>query len=278
MTVHVLIPVFNRLSMTKTIIEQLYDQCVDEDLRITVIDDGSSDGTAEYLKTQKDIRTITGNGNLWWGGAVGRGLSEILPIAGDSDWVLLMNNDTQVRANFVQGLLDVARSERSAAICPVLRDVSSPYRLLSIGPKIDPEAFAVNEIEQSDQNAANLIKVDALSGRGALYPVAALKAAGGMRPYFLPHYFADYELSLRVKAKGWQLLVATKVSIYTEESFGTSFVPSGLWGKYFSIRSPSYLPASLLFWWQVSPFFQRLSMPFRLFWYLVSKRQKKWKT
>ena len=53
MTVHVLIPVFNRLEMTKRVLDCLRSQKMDEILNLIVIDDGSSDGTAEFLDSQK---------------------------------------------------------------------------------------------------------------------------------------------------------------------------------------------------------------------------------
>lgn len=68
MTVYALMPVFNRLSMTKTAINCLRLQEFDDKLMIIVVDDGSTDGTQEYLDTQSDIVVLQGDGTLWWGG------------------------------------------------------------------------------------------------------------------------------------------------------------------------------------------------------------------
>jgi N-acetylglucosaminyl-diphospho-decaprenol L-rhamnosyltransferase len=48
-TVHVLMPVFNRLALTRRVVECLRQQVVDERLRIVIVDDGSTDGSAEWL-------------------------------------------------------------------------------------------------------------------------------------------------------------------------------------------------------------------------------------
>ncbi|WP_246763679.1 glycosyltransferase family 2 protein [Rhizobium bangladeshense] len=67
MRVNVIIPVFNRLEHTRRVLEALRRQTLVNALTIVVINDGSTDGTAEYLKSQGDVVEIRGDGNLWWG-------------------------------------------------------------------------------------------------------------------------------------------------------------------------------------------------------------------
>lgn len=67
MTINIVIPVYNRLECTKRIVACLRTQAVDEELKILVVDDGSTDGTAEYLSLQHDIEVIQGDSTLWWG-------------------------------------------------------------------------------------------------------------------------------------------------------------------------------------------------------------------
>ncbi len=264
MTVHVLMPVFNRLAMTRTMIEQLRGQVLDEALAITVVDDGSTDGTAEFLREQQDVRTLTGDGNLWWGGAIDLGLRHVLPMAGEQDWVLFVNNDTEIRADFVQRLLDAARRHAPAAVGSVVRAIEPPHRLLSVGPRIDPWRFAVVDAGAAAMVESGVVGVDALSGRGVIYPVAALRAAGGMRPRWLPQYLGDYEVSLRVRAHGWRLLVAGDAAVYSPNEFGSAYRPRSLRERFFSVRSPTYLPAQLAFWWQASGLLGRITLPLRL--------------
>ena len=77
MTVFVLIPVFNRLEHTKKVLKALRNQTLAKQLYIIVIDDGSTDGTREYLANQSDVTTLHGDGNLWWGGAIQMGLNQL---------------------------------------------------------------------------------------------------------------------------------------------------------------------------------------------------------
>ena len=47
MTVNIIIPIFNRIKETKKIISNLRVQDTDEEIKILIIDDGSTDGTSE---------------------------------------------------------------------------------------------------------------------------------------------------------------------------------------------------------------------------------------
>lgn len=57
-SVSVIIPTFNRLELLKETIESVRNQTF-KDLEIIVVNDGSSDGTAEWLESQSDIRTLS---------------------------------------------------------------------------------------------------------------------------------------------------------------------------------------------------------------------------
>lgn len=279
MTVHVLMPVFNRLAMTQAMLACLRAQQVDESLSIIVINDGSTDGTGEFLKTLPDVTVVQGNGSLWWGGAIAVGMRHVMANAAPNDWVLLVNNDTHIDPGFVQGLLSIARSLAPAAVGSAIRDLQSPHRLLSIGPRIDAWNFRVSDMVDSPSDSGEASRdvwpVDALSGRGVIYPVAALTAVRGMRPRWLPHYMADYELSMRVRAVGWRLVVSPTVSVQSREDYGNAYRGTNLRERLFSVRSPFYLPAQIRFWWAASSVWQRISLPLRLALFALFPRLRK---
>jgi N-acetylglucosaminyl-diphospho-decaprenol L-rhamnosyltransferase len=266
-TVHVLIPVFNRLALTCRVLDCLQNQQLDEPLRLLVIDDGSTDGTAEYLASQQDITVIKGSGSLWWGGAIEAGLQRVLQEGHPSDWILLVNNDTQFAADFVQRLLDTARTYAPAAVGSVICDEAAPDRLLSIGAMFDTWRLRVRdklEQELPRHLARGPHWVDALSGRGTLYPLAAFRIAGTMKPAWLPHYLADYELAVRVRKAGFKLVVTENAVILSADEYGNSYKPESMTEKFFSVRSACYLPAVLAFWWRTSTFFEKLTLLPRL--------------
>ncbi len=269
MTVFALMPVFNRLAMTRCMLDDLRAQALDEPLKIVVIDDGSTDGTDGFLASQSDVLTVKGNGSLWWGGAIDLGIRIVSKHAAPDDWVLFVNNDTHIKENFVQSLLTTARRLSPAAVGSAIRHSQAPFKLQSIGPVLDAWKFLMEDALRKDTAEAieqrlGIHDVDALSGRGVLYPLRALQQAGGMRPKWLPHYLADYEVSLRVRAAGWRLLVDSAVAVYSGDEYGNAHRGNGLKARFFTMCSPSYLPAQLGFWWHASTVMQKLTLPMRL--------------
>ena len=276
MTVHVLVPVFNRLELTKRVIDCLQAQKIGESVRVIVIDDGSTDGTPNFLAKQTNITVLNGDGSLWWGGAIEVGLQHVLEDCQPTDWVLLVNNDTQFEANFIQGLLDTARANGPAAVGSAICDESIPDQLLSIGAVLDTWRLKVRDkLEQTRlrDTAKGPHPVDALSGRGTLYPIAALRSAGTMKTAWLPHYLADYELALRVRNAGYKLLVSEATAVLSENEYGNSYQPAGLRDKFFAVRSPYYLPAVLAFWWRASSLAERLTLLPRLIYVSLKLRR-----
>lgn len=267
-------PVFNRLEMTKDMLQDLQAQRMDEALQIVVIDDGSSDGTAQFLAGQSHVTVVKGDGSLWWGGAIEAGLQAVWRSAQTTDWVLFVNNDTHIQSDFVQQLLQTARRMAPAAVGSIIRQNAAPFLVRSVGPKIDAWRMLVGDLLdiQRPDAADSVQQVDALSGRGVLFPALALKQVRGMRPRWLPHYLADYEVSLRVRRAGWKLLVDPAAAVFSEDEYGSTHRDLGWRNRFFSVRSPRYLPAQVSFWWQASTWWQRLSLPLRLALFSVAPR------
>lgn len=278
MTVHVVVPVFNRLPLTQSLVACIRRQKLNQALLMWVVDDGSTDGTSEWLSAQEDIVVLKGDGSLFWGGAIDLALCELQVKAAQDDWVLLINNDTTVAEDFIQQLLDAAQLHAPAAVGSVIRDELTHTRLLSVGVRIDAWRFLTSDLldEPVLQAISNsVLEVDALSGRGVLFPLAGLISAGGMRPNVLPHYLADYELSMRVRKSGWRLLVHPDAPVYSSDEYGSTRRELSLPNRFFSIRSPLYFPAFIVFWWGASTWLQRLTLPLRLALFFVFPRLRK---
>lgn len=270
MTVFALIPVFNRLEHTRTVLHSLRAQNRAEDLCVVVVDDGSTDGTAEYLRTQSDLVVLNGNGNLWWGGAIDLGLRYIVPRAQQGDYVLFLNNDTNFAPNYVDILLDVSKRNNGAAVGSAIVEERDHHKVVSIGPRVDLWRLgiwdAITDLSDDERLQPNpTYQVDALSGRGTLYRAELFQRHGMMRPRLLPHYLADYELAMRFARDGKvPLLVSTRATVISPPTYGNATTGFSWWTRLFSRKSSANIIYGLTFFLLVGSPLQRATSPLRL--------------
>ena len=268
MTVNIIIPVFNRINETKKIISNLRVQNTPEKIKILIIDDGSNDGTSEWLSSQEDLFFLRGSGNLLWGGAINLGINYIIKNHPSDEWILLINNDVEVQKDYVDNLLKIAKKYYPAAVGSVVKNKKN--EIISLGPKIDPLKLEVKEIYEkhfSFKKENILEDVDALSGRGVIYPLKSIIETKGLNSRIFPHYFGDYSLSMKIKKKGYKLIISMEAIVFTDEDFenlGKQRKNYSITKKLFSRKSTSLFYSYFLFWWQASNFKQKLSLPLRM--------------
>src|SRR4029079_18474604 len=69
----IVIPVFNNLSFTKSCIESIFQNTPSGLYELIVVDNGSTDGTADYLRGLSQIRFIRNRKNLFFARGSNRG-------------------------------------------------------------------------------------------------------------------------------------------------------------------------------------------------------------
>lgn len=121
-TVAIIIPVHNRIDVTQVGLEELYralgvtDSCECR-FRIVVVDDGSTDGTSEWISSQyPEVDVLTGDGNLWWSGSVNRGAEYSLETL-NADFILLWNNDVVADDNYFDEICRITNVVGDHDIC-----------------------------------------------------------------------------------------------------------------------------------------------------------------
>lgn len=104
--VSVIIPNFNGKKYLKTCLDTLLKQTF-TDFEIIVVDNGSTDGSVEYLETRyPTVRCIALKENTGFCHAVNTGILE-----GDSPYVFLLNNDTASHPKLLEVLVSVMDRE-----------------------------------------------------------------------------------------------------------------------------------------------------------------------
>ena len=275
MTVNIVIPVFNRINETKKIISNLRVQNTDEKIKILIIDDGSTDGTSEWLSAQKDLFFLKGNGKLFWGGAINLGINYIIKNHPNDEWILLINNDVEVKKDYVDNLVKIAKKNYPAAVGSIVKNKKN--EIVSLGPRIDTSKLEVEEIYKKNLVFKNEIifeEVDALSGRGVIYPLKSIIEAKGLNSKIFPHYYGDYSLSMKINKKGYKLMTSLKAIVFTDENFKLLTAQRKNYSiikKLFSKKSTSLFYSYFFFWWQASNFKQRMILPLRMIIFTIKR-------
>jgi glycosyltransferase involved in cell wall biosynthesis len=210
--IYVVMPVKNRLSFTR---QCLADLAVQGHTNVTtiVVDDGSSDGTAEVLAREfPPVVVLSGAGDLWWTRATNLGVTWALNRAADADYVLTLNNDTRCAGDYLSGLLAAASHYRPALVGSLAVDhrglvVDGGVRVNWPTAKFELLGRGLAATDLALRRPSP-VTVDVLPGRGTLIPVEAFRAVGLFDAVSLPHYGADYEFSRRAASHGYRLLVS----------------------------------------------------------------------
>ena len=242
--VFVVIPVFNRMQFTKDCLNCLFDQTYSP-LRLVVVDGGSTDGTQQYLRRHyPQVVLLRSEKELWWGGAMQKGIEYCLDQScGAEDMLLMMNNDTQIGPTYIETLVRVSR-ERNAAVGGVIVDSRDSSRVLDGGEFVDWKSYSFSVRTVVDSGEAFLEGVDLLSGRGTLVPLLMVRQAGNVNADRYPHYIGDCEFFSRLKRHGFRLGVTYEAVIRSHVG-ETGMFTHGLaaltfrqaWEALFSIRS-----------------------------------------
>jgi N-acetylglucosaminyl-diphospho-decaprenol L-rhamnosyltransferase len=124
MNVSIVIPVFNEVRFTKICMESLRGT-LPGDSEIIVVDNSSSDGTAEYLSGCTDVSVITNSENLGCAAAWNQGVK-----ASQAPWIVILNNDTVLSPHWLDGLLDFAGEKQADIVSPALREGGYNYDLV----------------------------------------------------------------------------------------------------------------------------------------------------
>ena len=120
-TVSIVIPLYNQLKYTKLCLESLRST-LNVLPEIILVDNASTDGTADYLRTLSNIKVISNTENLGFAGGCNTGIR-----AASGDWVVVLNNDVIVAPGWLEGMLNAADRWNLQIVTPAIREGEFDY-------------------------------------------------------------------------------------------------------------------------------------------------------
>jgi GT2 family glycosyltransferase len=232
--VYILTAVHNSLSDTKIFLEHLSKQTY-KNIETFIVDDGSTDGTENYIKKNfPKTKLIIGDGDWWWTKSLNEGIKQILNSANNNDYVWIINNDCYFDKDTIKNLVACSRSDknRKTILGSIVLD-SKSNNIIDSGLVVDWKKLNFLRFDYKISNSFP----DALSTKGTLFPVCVFKNVGLFDEVHFPHYFSDYEFTIRAKRDGYLLDISDKTRVYNriERTGIESFYKSGSFGKMLEI-------------------------------------------
>ncbi|MBW4659239.1 MAG: glycosyltransferase [Drouetiella hepatica Uher 2000/2452] len=209
--VYILLPVHNRREITLAFIKFLKAQTY-SNYQLILIDDGSTDGTAEAaVRLLPSVIVIRGQGDWWWAGGLQQGINWIkssLEIDQD-DIVLMMNDDVHFEEDFIEKGVRKLTSSNGHLLKAEGYSLQT-QNLVSRGVRADLWSLKFREADTDEE-------VNCLDTRGLFMKVSTLLKIGDFYPKFLPHYLSDYEFTIRAYKKGLRLFTDPDVRLWINE-------------------------------------------------------------
>ncbi len=195
--IYILLPVHNREEITRGFIECLKMQTF-QDYQLVLVDDGSTDGTAEMVKEYIPSATVlSGTGDWWWAGSLQQGLNWLKKQRVSEDaLVLFINDDVSFAPDYLECAVRIMKDKKNTLMLSRYKSQDSG-EISESGVSADLRRLTFNIADSSDQ-------INCLSTRGLFVHWGNVQIIGGFHPKLLPHYLSDYEYSIRAYNKGFK--------------------------------------------------------------------------
>ena len=207
-------PVFNRRDLTLDCLRTLLESDLEGlELHCIVVDDGSSDGTADAIaEAFPQVEVITGDGTLWYSEGTNVGIRSAMTRS--PDYLLLYNNDSRFPRDALQRLVSCAERYPSSLVGAVLVDWDRPERIFQVGTQWQTGFGGWRTWER--QTIADLpvgpFAVETIVGNCMFVPSQAIRDCGLMKSAAMPN-FGDAELSARMRKAGWRLVIDPSIRV-----------------------------------------------------------------
>ncbi len=216
--VAIVMPVHNRREITLRLLRSLAR--IDRsglEVRVIVVDDGSTDGTGEAIRRDfPAVQIETGDGTLHYTAGTNRGLAAALRL--DPRYIVAMNDDAIVHRDFLQQLVACAGAHPEAIVGALLLRWDLPHRVFQVAPTWStrrggwqiPQQLAFWELPREP------FPVEGIVGNCVLYPAAAVRKVGLMDERRFPHAYSDIVYAAAMRRAGWRPLVAPRALVWCQ--------------------------------------------------------------
>ncbi len=197
--VSIVIPAFNKIAYTVACLHSLAEHAGDIAFEVIVVDDASSDATAQRLAQIGGIRSVRNAQNLGFVGSCNAGAQ-----VAQGEFIAFLNNDTVVTAGWLGALLRCFDEQPECGLAGA-KLVYPDGRLQEAGGIVFRDGSAWNYgrfDDPADPRFEFRREVDYCSGAAIVLRRDFFHALGGFDTRYAPAYYEDTDLAFAVRAAG----------------------------------------------------------------------------
>jgi len=202
-----------------TLLEERYQ---DIDIEALVVDNNSSDGSADYINRKyPTIKVIRTEANLGFVGANNIGYDYAKEQK--ADYIYLLNQDTEVKPGFIRPLYDFALENKFGSLQSKLRLHPETDKINTVGNIIHFLGFGYGkDASKVDDNNQKITKIDYASGAGVFISMEALQKLGYLFDETMFMYLEDLDLGWSLNMLGYDNYLIPNSIIYHKYEFSRS--------------------------------------------------------
>lgn len=261
MIISIIIPIFNRIEVTKVGLSLLYASIANVpnsnstcNFEVVVVDDGSTDGSSEWIReNHPSVHILKGDGNLWWSGAINVGSKYSLETL-QADYLLLWNDDVIPADEYFINISEIISTTylENTILGSKIMTYEQPHLIWALGGFFNKFSGSLGMIVENNNLYGSNIDCDWLNGMGTLIPsTIILKHNLWWDEVRFPQYHGDSDFTLRCKKKGVKITTSLNLTIYNRTEF-TGLTKKENWKEFWngltSIRSFNNVKKDFLFY------------------------------
>ncbi len=211
--VYVVVLTWNQREVTLECLKSLAQMTYPR-FRIVVVDNGSTDGTAEAIADRfPDVEVIVTERNLGYPGGCNVGMRYAL--GQGAEYVFAINNDVLVAPNILDELVRETAPD-VGILAPKIYFANDSQRIWSVGGRrncltLEMDCRGDGEIDQGQWD--KVLERDYLIGCAHLFSRSFLQEVGLLDAgYFL--YYDDLDICLRARQAGYRLLMVPRAKMW----------------------------------------------------------------
>lgn len=223
--ISIIIPVYNQFDYTYNCLNSILNNSGDCSYEVIIANDCSTDLTTQLEKVAHGIQIINNTSNLRFL----RNCNNAAETA-RGEYILFLNNDTQVQPGWLQPLLDLMDRDQIIGMVGSKLIYADGY-LQEAGGILWDDASAWNYGNRQNPNDSefNFVReVDYISGAAIMIRAKLWKEIGGFDERFVPAYCEDSDLAFEVRKHGYKVVYQPKsVVVHFEGISNGTDVTSG---------------------------------------------------